>query len=510
MHARLVPTLTSTLALAIVATGLALVVVEPAAAVVAGTPGQIAFQSERDGDFEIWVSNPDGSAPTKLTDNTVLDADPAWSPDGSRIAFQRAGSCTNPCRAIWVMNADGSGQAALTGFTSNVQDSGPTWSPDGATVAFASTRDGGVKHLFSVSASGGAATQLTSGADADWAPDWSPDGVGILFASTRTGSSQLFTVAPDGSGRAQVTLSGTVPPALVGEPSWSPDGNRIAFRGAADLYAAPTEVFVANADGSDTALAYAPEDATFVYTPAWSPDGSHLVVGRDTATTATGFEVETVALATGVVSPIASSSADDLNPSWGTNTTLLAPAPSPSTPPAPADVHVVATDNRFTPSAPAVVAGTKVVWDFAGAAVHTVTDSSPLALFSSGNRTPGSTFGYRYKAAGMYTFRCSNHRKMTGSVTVPMSASATSGSASTQLTLTWSSLSAMPSGSVADVQILRPRTKKWSTWKSGTTLGSAVFTPDAGAGVYRFQARVRKLSNGAAAPWSPALTITIA
>jgi Tol biopolymer transport system component len=133
----------------------------PASAVVAGPAGQIAFQSERDGDFEIWAVNPDGSAPTKLTDNTVLDADPMWSPDGTRLAFVRAGSCANPCRAIWVMNADGTGASALTPFTSGVQDSGPTWSPNGDTIAFASTRSGGVKHIFSVPASGGAVTQLT-------------------------------------------------------------------------------------------------------------------------------------------------------------------------------------------------------------------------------------------------------------------------------------------------------------------------------------------------------------
>jgi len=59
------------------------------------------------------------------------------------------------------------------------------------------------------------------------------------------------------------------------------------------------------------------------------------------------------------------------------------------------------------------------------------------------------------------------------------------------------------------VQILRPRTKKWVTWKAGVTLGSGVFTPDAGAGSYRFQARLRKLSTGASSDWSPQLTITI-
>ncbi|MEX1263213.1 MAG: hypothetical protein WEE66_04635 [Actinomycetota bacterium] len=507
MHRR--PLAASALLSVTLAAGLIVAPAVSAGAVVGGPAGQIAFQSERDGDFEIWVSNPDGSAPTKLTDNTVLDADPVWSPDGMRIAFQRAGSCTLSCRAIWVMNADGSSATAITGFTSGVADSGPAWSPDGATVAFASTRSGGVKHVYSVPASGGAATQLTSGADADWAPDWSPDGIGILFVSTRTGSSQLFTMAPDGSGQTRLALTGTVPTALVGEPSWSPDGSRIAFRGASDLFAAPTEVFVAKADGSATSLAYAPDDATFVYTPVFSPDGSKLMLANDSAIAATGFEIEVVDLATGIGTPIASSTADDLNPSWGTNTTVLV-APPPATPPPPADVHVVASDNLFTPATPVVPAGTKVVWDFAGPSAHNVTDSSSLALFASANKASGTSFAFRYTVAGTYAFRCSDHRKMIGAVTVPMSASAASGSISSQITLTWSSLTTVPAAYVVDAQILRPGTRKWAPWKQNVTLGSAVFTPDAGKGAYAFRARLRKLSNGSASAWSPQLTITIA
>lgn len=507
MHRR--PRSASLLPLALAA-GLVAVPSIEAAAVVPGPAGQIAFQSERDGDFEIWVSNLDGSAATKLTDNTVLDADPTWSPDGTRIAFQRAGSCTNACRAIWVMNADGSSATALTGFTSGVADSGPTWSPDGSMIAFASTRSGGVKHIFSVHLSGGSATQLTSGANADWAPDWSPDGMRIVFASTRTGSSQLFTMAPDGSGQTKVVIAGpAAPSALIGEPSWSPDGSRIAFRGASDLYAAPTEVFVANADGSATSVAYSSEVATFLYTPVFSPDGSKIVVANDTGLPATGFEIEIVDLATGLATQIASSSADDLNPSWGTNTAWLAATQPPPTTTAPADVHIVASDNVYSPANPFVAAGTKVVWDFAGPSVHNVTDSSSLALFASANRTSGSTFGHRYTVAGSYAFRCTDHRKMIGTVGVKMSASATTATATTQIALTWSSLAAVPSGYVADVQILRPGARKWATWKQSVTVGSGVFTPDAGAGSYGFRARLRKVANANTSGWSPLLAIAI-
>ena len=90
------------------------------------------------------------------------------------------------------------------------------------------------------------------------------------------------------------------------------------------------------------------------------------------------------------------------------------------------------------------------------------------------------------------------------------SRSSSSGSISSQTTLTWSSLASAPAGYVADVQILRPGARKWAPWKQGVTLGSGVFTPDADAGAYGFRARLRRLSNGAASAWSPQLTIMIA
>ena len=97
------------------------------------SPSDIAFESLRDGNFEIYVMNADGSGQTRLTNNPVLDGSPSWSPDGGRIAFE---SLRDGNVEIYVMNADGSGQTRLT--NDPAFDGSPSWSPDGGRIAFES------------------------------------------------------------------------------------------------------------------------------------------------------------------------------------------------------------------------------------------------------------------------------------------------------------------------------------------------------------------------------------
>jgi Tol biopolymer transport system component len=186
---------------------------------------------------------------------------PAWSPDGSKIAFQYnladdsyAGS-ENLDAGIWIVNVDGTGLHQVTQRTPGTAwDFGPQWSPDGTRlVFFRSDFNTQADAVFTVGVDGGSVSQVTPWAlDAGDSPDWSPDGTWLLFrAQPSDGSSNVYKAHPDGTGLTNLTGQ---PPSGFHylSSSFSPDGTKITTartpgtgpEGAADVY-------VMNADGSN-------------------------------------------------------------------------------------------------------------------------------------------------------------------------------------------------------------------------------------------------------------------
>jgi plastocyanin len=164
------------------------------------------------------------------------------------------------------------------------------------------------------------------------------------------------------------------------------------------------------------------------------------------------------------------------------------------------------TDTSFTPAntGPAMCATVRFVNK--GTASHSVSDTTGgLLLFSSGPIAPNSEFDYRYTAAGNYTFQVAG--QATGRAKVPVKITPASGGTGTGFTVLWACEDPTP-GYVFDVQIRRG-SGGFVNWQNGVTTMSAVFTPDAGTGVYKFRARLRNTAGGATSAWSAAKAITV-
>ena len=224
--------------------------------------GRIVFDNHED----VWSINADGTNLTRLTRSPWPEFDATWSPDGTQIAFrsERGGD-----PEIWLMNADGSGRHRLTRGLS------PAWSPDGSKIAYASPGDilcppgRGLRCSgLSIMNADGSGQHRVPNTDGGEYPTWSPDGERIAFNSNLSGDHVMYIVHIDGS--HVVDLSG------VGEGwqvDWSPDGRSILFTSERDHPNHYTDIYVMRPDGSGVQRL---TDAR-AYTPAWSPDGSRIV-----------------------------------------------------------------------------------------------------------------------------------------------------------------------------------------------------------------------------------------
>ena len=253
---------------------LALVAPSTAAASFPGANGKIAFQTNRDGNSEVYAMNPDGSAQTNLTNNSAADVSPAWSADGSKIAFTR--TISGGTSEVYVMNADGSGQTRIT--NNSASDFEPAWSPDGTKIAFARERSFGVVDIYVMNADGNNETRLTSTGLFDLYPAWSPDGSKIAFVrAIFGGTSEVYLMNADGSSQAQLSPSDG---RLAQSPDWSPDGTKIAYGGGFG-FGATADAYVINADGSSQTNLTPSTPASSDQSPAWSPDGTKIAFLSD-------------------------------------------------------------------------------------------------------------------------------------------------------------------------------------------------------------------------------------
>jgi TolB protein len=205
--------------------------------------------------YSIYVMDVGESGVTRLTQGARIDAMPAWSPQGDKIAYYGS-------EGLYIVDTDGSGRLELVWRGSTMS---PAWSPDGSKIAFADKGS-----LYALDIESRQAVPLTDDSLTSDDPAWSPDGKQIAFTimpfmRTPGGGPEgaIAVINADGSGFTQLTDTAD---GSSGSPDWSPDGTQIVFERTGDI-------FVMKADGTDVRALT--RDASN-QTPAWSPDGSRI------------------------------------------------------------------------------------------------------------------------------------------------------------------------------------------------------------------------------------------
>ncbi|HUI10761.1 MAG TPA: hypothetical protein VL221_10570 [Bacteroidota bacterium] len=202
--------------------------------------GAIAFQSNRDGNFEIYTMDGTGGAPTRLTENPSNDIAPTWSPDGTRIAFA---SDRDGTWDIYTMGTDGSGLRQLTqGAGANTA---PSWTASGERIVFISTRDAVHGDVYAMNPDGSNTVRLTADSLVKDTPLMTPDGKTLVVTVNTRGRLSLGAIAlPAGTCQP---LTGNDHDSFA--PALSPRGSEIMFVSDRD---GSLQIYAMDVDGQHT------------------------------------------------------------------------------------------------------------------------------------------------------------------------------------------------------------------------------------------------------------------
>jgi Tol biopolymer transport system component len=233
-------------------------------------PGKIAFSSDRAGNSDIYVMDPDGGSIIRLTDDPAEDTNPTWSPDGNRIAFV---STRDGNKEIYTVSATGGGATRLT--TNTFEDFNPTWSPllTNQRIAFVSSRDGN-DEIYVMAADGTGQTNVTQNMADDNDPSWAPSATQLGFASNRDGDKfNIYRIGVDGNNLVQLTFDPTSPASAYNDLATTWPAGRITFQSDRD---GNDEIYTINAgDGANPVRIT--NNTAFDIDPTRSPDGARVV-----------------------------------------------------------------------------------------------------------------------------------------------------------------------------------------------------------------------------------------
>ncbi len=232
---------------------------------------------------QLFLMDADGGNQIQVTSGAAC-SDVAWFPDGTRLAVIRVDAATG-FKQIYTINTDGTGQTRLTDGTHRIDS--VSVSHDGTKIAFAQLMtpagaSGLVYELFTMPATGGAATQVTFDGGIDGQPSWSPDGARLAFSQTiitdpNTGANTTGIQIMDANGaNRHALLADTVKITGAAAPDWSPIGNTVAF---ISVHSGGTDIVLAEVQNTPVDTVKVVLNGTTDWDePSWSPDLSHLAI----------------------------------------------------------------------------------------------------------------------------------------------------------------------------------------------------------------------------------------
>lgn len=232
---------------------------------------QIAFVSTRDGTLDVFVMDADGSNQRALTDSTGWEEVVSWSPDGKYIVYQsnRSGDARNPQYSVYTVDVTTGESTQVTNFVNpSVQ---PAWSPDGQRIAFVLVRslpddpETLVHDIHTINPDGSDLDAHTENMGVAANPVWSPDGTRIAFTAQQEGTSAVYVVDPATDERVRISENDQEDSFVT----WSPDGTRVAY---AATNVNGSSIYVAQADGG-TLQRLQVQNATEIGAPNWKPAG---------------------------------------------------------------------------------------------------------------------------------------------------------------------------------------------------------------------------------------------
>jgi len=264
----------------------------------------LAFDTDRDGNWEVYRMAPDGSQTINLTNDSAEDIEPAWSPDGRQIAFaSNRATDIGGGQYIYVMNADGSGVRRLTQDPDSRQ---PDWSHDGSRILYASGGD-----IFVIAADGSApAVNLTSSPENDTAPKWSLDDQRMAWLSGNGDQQDVLVMNLNGSDRRQLTNNGR-----AYRVEWTVDGQIFANWDQPEGICMNCLI---QADGSGVSDAGGKGDIQR-YLPFWTLDGNRVEVAAVNVFTPDNEIFLVSPIYPDVFLNLTNNPANDRNPDWPAN-----------------------------------------------------------------------------------------------------------------------------------------------------------------------------------------------